>query len=273
MDQIRIDNLSVYAYHGVFDAEKENGQNFLVSAVLYLDLRPAGKTDDLTQSVHYGEVCSLITQVMTEQSYDLIEAAAEKTVREILRKWPAIQKIRFELKKPDAPIPLPFESVSVVLKRGRHQAYIAFGSNMGDKEKHIARGIEYLAGNQDIEVVNVSEIIKTEPYGGVSQDDFLNGVMEITTLLDPMELLDVLHEAEQSESRVREIHWGPRTLDLDILFYDHEVIRQETLTVPHPDMENRDFVLEPLAQIAPDFIHPMNGLRVSEMLERLQNKE
>ena len=110
------------------------------------------------------------------------------------------------------------------------------------------------------------------PYGGVEQDNFVNGMFEIRTLLTPEELLRELHKIETSEGRERKIHWGPRTLDLDILFYDKELIETEDLIIPHVDLENRYFVLKPLAEIAPNFRHPILKKTVTQMLEAVKEE-
>ena len=110
----------------------------------------------------------------------------------------------------------------------------------------------------------------TEPYGYTEQDEFLNSVMKIRTILPPHELLDRLHELEQEANRVRVIHWGPRTLDLDILLYDDLILDDEELHIPHIEMHKRDFVLIPLAQIAPWVRHPVYNQTVQELLERLK---
>ena len=106
-------------------------------------------------------------------------------------------------------------------------------------------------------------------YGGVEQDEFLNGALRVRTLLCPEELLDRLHVLEQAADRKRIIHWGPRTLDLDILFYDNEIIDTEVLHVPHIDMENRDFVLKPMVEIAPYLRHPVLNLTMEQLLKKL----
>ncbi|MBO4999433.1 MAG: 2-amino-4-hydroxy-6-hydroxymethyldihydropteridine diphosphokinase, partial [Bacteroidaceae bacterium] len=114
-----------------------------------------------------------------------------------------------------------------------------------------------------------SDYLVTAPYGGVEQDDFLNGALELKTTLEPEELLDVLHEIEQEAGRVREIHWGPRTLDLDILLYDDTVVDTERLHIPHIEMHKRDFVLKPMTQIAPWKRHPLLGKTVEELYDNL----
>ncbi len=257
MDEIRIENLKIFAHHGVFSEEKRDGQDFYVNAVLYTDLRPAGLKDDLTFSTHYGEVCQLIQKCLTEKTYDLIETAAEATSKEILLKFPLVTALDFELRKPHAPIPMEFESVSVKIHRGWHEAYIALGSNMGDSKTYLEEAIRALGADENVKVEKISDFIMTKPYGGVEQQDYLNGVLKIHTLYTPVELLEALHRIEQAAGRERKIRWGPRTLDLDIVFYDKLIYEDDNLIIPHVDMQNREFVITPMTQIAPNFRHPV----------------
>ena len=270
MDVITIENLEIYAYHGVFEEEKKNGQKFYINAKLYSDLKKAGKTDSLSFSTHYGEVCLLMKKSMTEATYDLIERAAWKTAEDILLHFPLVKSITLEVRKPYAPIPLNFDSVSVEISRGWHKVYIAFGSNLGEKEKYIQDGIEEICNHKLFRNPRISDYFYSTPYGGVKQDDFLNGVLEIETLLDAEDLLVFLHEVEENANRVRTQHWGPRTLDLDILFFDDEIIHTPKLQIPHKDMKNRDFVLVPLAQLAGYKLHPIYHITVEEMLQNLK---
>lgn len=269
MDKIKIEDLEVFAYHGVFPEENEAGQNFYINADLYLETRSAGLSDELTLSVHYGEVCHFMNDFMKAHTYKLIETVAEKLAEAMLLQFPLIESLRLEIRKPSAPIGLPFRSVSVEIERGWHTAYVAIGSNMGNKQEYIETALLQIKKHPLLNITKVSEIITTKPYGGVEQDDFRNGVMEIRTLLPPEELLVFLHEIEQHAGRERLIHWGPRTLDLDIIFYDDLVYDSETLTIPHPDMQNRDFVLKPMQEIAPYKRHPISGKTVSQMLEEV----
>ena len=269
-DEIRIEELKIFAHHGVFDFETQNGQNFYVNAVLYTDTRKAGATDELSDSTNYGEVCEFLTEFLTQNTYKLLEAAVEQAAAELLRRFRLIKGVKLELRKPEAPIPLPFGSVSVCVERFWHTAYVALGSNMGDKKKFMDDALEELEKNADIRLVKKSSYIETEPYGGVEQDFFLNGMCCIETLLSPEELLDELHRIEQLADRKREIHWGPRTLDLDIIYYDDVVMATETLIIPHADMENRTFVLEPLCEIAPYMRHPISRLMTKQMLDKLK---
>ena len=115
----------------------------------------------------------------------------------------------------------------------------------------------------------VSDFLVTKPYGVTDQDDFLNGCIKLRTLLTPRELLDRLHHIEQAAGRERILRWGPRTLDLDILFYDDLILGEADLCIPHVDLPNREFVLRPLCEIAPYLHHPATGKTVREMLQEL----
>lgn len=269
MDQIRIRGLECYARHGVYEEEKKLGQRFLVDAVLYTDTRQAGLTDRLEASTDYGSVSLFIIKELTEKRFDLIEAAAEHTVQQLLLNYPLVERAELELHKPQAPIPCSFQDVSVRIERGWHTAYVALGSNMGDREALLRQGLDGLNSHPLCRVTKTSSFYITEPYGGVEQEDFLNAVCQVRTLLRPLELLELMQKLEREAGRERKIHWGPRTLDLDLLFYDKEVLDTDRLTVPHPDMVNRDFVLVPLAQIEPGLRHPLTGRTVEEMKRQL----
>ena len=269
MDQIKIENLEVFANHGVYPEETRLGQKFLVSCTLHLDTRRAGKMDDLDASVNYGTISHLIKKQMEEHTYLLIEAVAEHLAEQILLSDEKIRGVDVEVKKPWAPIGLPLDTASVKISRRWHEAYVAFGSNMGDKCRYIEGALNGLRQTEGCRVKKVSTILATKPYGGVEQDDFLNGALKLETLLTPEELLERLHELEQEAGRVRSIHWGPRTLDLDILLYDDAVVEADELCIPHVDMQNREFVLAPMAEIAPYKRHPVYGKTMTEMLADL----
>lgn len=272
MDQIKIENLEVFSNHGVFPEETKLGQKFLVSCTMYLETRKAGKRDDLEESVNYGTISHLIKQKMEEDTYLLIEAVAEHLTEEILLFDEKIKAVDLEVKKPWAPIGLPLETVSVKISRRWHEAYIALGSNMGDKKGYIKQAITGLVNTPGCRVRKMSNLIVTAPYGVTDQEEFLNGALKLETLLTPDELLDRLHELEQEAGRERIIHWGPRTLDLDIILYDDCVIEEDHLCVPHVDMQNRAFVLAPMAEIAPYKRHPVYRKTMMEMLVDLQEK-
>lgn len=269
MDQIIIENLAIFAHHGVYREENEKGQNFYINAVLETDTRNAGTLDELDLSTNYGEVCTFLNSFLKEHTYKLIETVAERAAEALLLRFPLVRRVTLEVRKPEAPIPLPFQSVSVRIIRGWHRAYLSCGSNMGDKKAHLDGAVSALKEDVKCHVLRVSDWIETAPYGGVEQDDFLNGAIMLDTLYTPQMLLEKLHEVENEHHRERKIHWGPRTLDLDILLYEDCVMYTKELVIPHVDMQNRSFVLKPLAQIAPYERHPLLGQTVGQMYDVL----
>lgn len=150
-------------------------------------------------------------------------------------------------------------------------AYIALGSNLGDKEKNLRRALLLLT-QQGVEVVRVSSFLSTEPYGVTDQPQFLNAVACVRTSLAPLALLDVLLATELAMGRVRLRHWGERNIDLDLLLYEDVVLDTPRLRLPHPDMQNRDFVLLPLAEIAPELKHPTLQKTIYELKENIMNR-
>lgn len=271
MDKITIKGLKVYAYHGVLEKEADEGQYFYITVDYYMNLRNAGVSDVLADTVSYDEAAHVVVDVVTEDRCDLIETVAENICSALLIKYPVIGKVVTTVSKPDAPIELDFKTVSVTVERSRHTAYLGIGSNLGDRESYLDFAVDELGHDECIRVEKVSSYINTEPYGTVEQPDFLNGVLEIQTIYTPLELLQVINDIENEAGRKRIIHWGPRTLDIDILLYDDEIIHiPDKLIVPHVEMLKRDFVMKPLVEIAPFVVHPLKGKTAMELLEELE---
>ncbi|MBT2637466.1 MULTISPECIES: 2-amino-4-hydroxy-6-hydroxymethyldihydropteridine diphosphokinase [unclassified Bacillus (in: firmicutes)] len=137
-----------------------------------------------------------------------------------------------------------------------NKAYIALGSNMGDRFGYLTQAIILLESHEKISVVNTSSVYETDPVGYTDQDQFLNMAIQVETSLAPVELLDTCLEIELKLGRKREVKWGPRTLDLDILLFNHENIVTEKLTIPHPRMSERAFVILPLLDMDPNITLP-----------------
>lgn len=151
------------------------------------------------------------------------------------------------------------------------RVFIAIGSNLSNREKNIEQA-KILMEKNGIKIVRASSIIETEPYGLKEQPSFLNCVVECETALIPEELLKVLQSIEKDLGRIRKVKWGPRTIDLDIIFYGKMVINKSGLIIPHPDMQNRIFVLKPICEIAPYFVHPILRKTMRSILRKLEEK-
>src|SRR5918992_3966585 len=149
------------------------------------------------------------------------------------------------------------------------RAYVGLGANLGPKDVTILRAVELLGAAEGIEVLELSQLRETAPWGVIDQPTFLNGAVALETTLSPRELLDVLLRIERELGRVRDgERWGPRTIDLDLLVYGDESVDEPGLSVPHPRLHERRFALEPLAELEPELEIPGLG-RVSELLSRL----
>ncbi len=149
----------------------------------------------------------------------------------------------------------------------KHTAFVALGSNLGDRQGNLNRAVELLK-QHGVEVLKVSTFIETEPYGVTDQPRFLNGACMVKTDLSPLELLRLLLSVEKEMGRVRLRHWGERNIDLDLLLYEGVIMDTEELRLPHPDMANRDFVMLPLAELAPSLIHPVLQKTMQELAEK-----
>lgn len=265
MDKIAIKGLEVFAKHGVFEEENVLGQKFIVNADLYTDFKKATDTDKIDYSTHYAEVCCKINSFMKENTFSLIETVASKTAKMILCEFPFIEKVGIEIKKPWAPIGLPLKYVSVETEEKWHIVYLSIGSNLGDKKGYLDFAVKSIEDDKLCKIQKISDYFQTTPIGDVEQDVFLNACISIKTLYSPHQLLKFINKIEKEAKRERNIHWGPRTLDIDIIFYDDIVLNDESLIIPHKEAENRGFVMIPLSQIAPDFIHPVSKKTVSQI--------
>lgn len=270
MDKLYLKDVEIFANHGVFNEEKVLGQKFILSLELSLDLSIAAKTLDLSKSIHYGELCHNVEKEFQRESYELIETVAEKIAEYVLYNYNLVKEVKVILKKPWAPIGRHLDTAAIEISRKWHKVYISLGSNIGEKEENIKTAIEKIISNKEIKLSKVSTIIETEPWGYEEQDSFKNAAIEIQTILNPAELMNLLLGIEKDMKRERVIRWGPRIIDLDIILYDDLVTDDEFVTIPHPRMEEREFVLAPLNEIAPNVIHPLSKKRIFGLLEELR---
>ena len=148
-------------------------------------------------------------------------------------------------------------------------AYLGLGSNEGNRHQYLLEAIQILDQHDEVHVANQSTVHETTPVSHIEQGDFLNQVVQVETALDPPSLLRVCLDTEASLGRVREERWGPRTIDIDILFYGDDIIELNGLTIPHPEVHKRSFMLTPLAEIAPEHVHPVLKSSIAAMLQLL----
>jgi len=188
-----------------------------------------------------------------------VAAAKKKVVKaKKVKKIVSAKKIAPVLSKKQKPIKM---------KKGGVIAYLALGSNVGDREEYVEQAIFLLEKNPNIQVIRRSTNYETQAEGAGSQPPFINAAIEIKTKLDPYKLLELIHEIEAALGREREMEWGPRTIDIDILTFGNEIISDEKLQIPHPLMHERLFVLKPLKDIAPNLMHPILEKTVESLFD------
>jgi len=150
--------------------------------------------------------------------------------------------------------------------------FIGMGSNLADPSSQCMEAVRRVSSAKGIKVLRRSSLYRTEPVGFAEQEWFVNAVIEIRTVVSPNELLRVLQAIEDGMGRVRGPKWGPRVIDLDILLYGQEIIQDDSLVVPHPELHKRRFILEPLCELASYVIHPAFGISMSGLMDRLNDK-
>ena len=255
-DLIEVTGIRARGYHGVFPTEKRDGQLFAVDIALEVDLTAAGASDELTDTVNYAEVAALVVARIEGESFDLIERLASVIAADVLASEPArllIDAVTVTVHKPEAPVGVEFGDVRVRVRRERAPApvVIALGTNLGDRYAALAHAERALAERVCTSPLVVSDYVETDPVGGPDQDDYLNAVAVGWTRLSPTRVLQTLHAIVAESGRVREVRWGPRTLDLDLVQYGDPTAGTdvtspaERLTLPHPRAHERAFVLLP----------------------------
>ena len=268
VDEIRLTGLRVRGHHGVFEHEKRDGQDFVIDAVLRRDLTRPAASDALADTVDYGTLADTLAAIVAGPPYDLIEALAGALVEACLQ---VCEDAEVTVHKPEAPITHAFADVAVTLRRTRAEAaagsdsgertlraVVSLGANLGDAAAALQDAVHALELHPRIEVLAGSPLYVTAPVGGVEQPDFHNAAVLVETYLPPRELLAVCQGIEVAAGRTREVRWGPRTLDLDLIAaHDARTGAAVThddaiLTLPHPRAAERAFVLAPWADIDPD---------------------
>jgi len=257
-DRIELSGIRAMGTIGALAEERKRAQPFEVDLTVELDTRQAGQTDELSDSLDYGIAIAIVHRIITTEQPRLLERVAERIAEEILE-LKQVEAVEVVVRKVHVPVPYDIRSAAVRVRRPCVRqdtpagpvavAYIGMGSNLGDRRALLRYGVRQLGT-----VTMVSPLYESEPVGGPQQGPYLNLVAQIQTALDPFQLLERCLAIEAGAGRVRRERWGPRTLDLDLLLFDDVEIRSPRLTVPHPRMRERRFVLQPLADIAPALV-------------------
>ncbi len=256
MAEIRLRGLRQRGFHGVFEHERREGQDFIVDATLEV-VDPA--RDDLVLTADYGVLAEQLAAVITGEPVDLIETLAQRLLA-VCRDTPGVLRSEVTVHKPQAPIAQDFSDVSVTVRSSAYAA-LALGSNLGDRLAHLQAAVDLLAP------LAVSGVYETAPVGGPDQGAYLNAVI-LLPAADPLRMLRQAQAVEAAQDRVRAERWGPRTLDVDLLDVGGITMASPTLTLPHPRAAQRGFVLAPWFDVAPAAVVPGHG-RVADLLERV----
>jgi len=262
MDRIEITGLRVMTLVGVLTHEREFPQPLEIDIILEGDLRDAGTSDDLADTAHYGLVTERAAAIARESKDQLLERLVHRIAEDALT-FDRVEAAEVVVRKLRPPIPEDVKTTAIRVRRTRadlqlaprtsHRAIIALGSNLGDRVAFLELAVAELGAG----IVAKSQVYETAPVGGPQdQGAYLNMVVAVETSLDPFAMLRRCQRIESLALRQRVVHWGPRTLDVDLLFFDDYSISSPDLTIPHPRYAERRFVLTPLSEVAPELCPP-----------------
>jgi len=264
-DRIELRGLRVRGRHGVLAAERELGQEFVVDLALELDTRAAAGSDDVRDTVHYGEVAEDVAAVVAGEPVALLERLAQRVADVVLARE-RVLAVEVAVHKPQAPIPVAFDDVVVRVRRtapaAGAQVVLALGSDLGDRAEVLRSAVAALARVPGLVLTRVSPVVESAPVRlpgtdaaaspDPEQQPFLNAVVVGTTTLAPLDLLAACQRVEAGHGRVRRERWGPRTLDVDVVDLGGALVRDdERLLLPHPRAHERAFVLVPWSLVDP----------------------
>jgi len=258
VDWIEVVGIRAFGHHGVLAHEREFGQEFTIDVRIGLDFGPAVHADDLHLTADYGHVAQVVVDLVTGPPSALIETLADRIAAAVAQ-LPAVQQVVVTVHKPHAPMPVGVADVTVTRRRGAPTtAFVALGSNLGDSVGSLNQAIADLTATPGITFGAKSNLYQTAAVGGPEQPDYLNAVVSLRTELSPHELLAACQTIEHLGGRQREEHWGPRTIDIDIVDMVGYRVAEPDLQIPHPRARMRGFVLVPWADIASD--HRLGGV-------------
>lgn len=290
MLKILIKDLKLFGYHGVREKEKKNGQDFLFNIKVLLNKDDFTGEDDLEKTLSYSEIIKLVKRINESRRFDLLETLSQVLAEEILKFSPLAEIVKIRVEKISPPIKEDLYSVGVVYKLKRTKKatkempgrtgkyttplYLSLGSNLGDRKKNLQKGVDLINKNPLIDISAVSSVYESEPMYVKDQRLFYNIVIHamVTEGLDPFELLGFLKSKEYAAGRrINSGINGPRILDIDILYHGDLKIKSDFLTIPHPRLKERNFVLVPLSEVSQEI--KIGGRSISEYLKGKKFKE
>lgn len=270
-DRVFVTDLCLHGNHGLHPEETRLGQKFHVDIECAVDLAPCAAEDDYEKAVCYGTLCDMAAEVSASGPFRLIETLGHRIAEAVLARFYAVNEVVVRVRKPSAPLAAVFGHVGVEIRRRRRRRIgLSLGSNMGDKIANVQTALSLLRTENVVEFDAISKFYRTAPWGKEDQDWFVNACATGWTTLTPEEVLKACKRIEFHVGRVPTVRWGPRAIDIDILFIDAIDIEGPELTLPHREMFNRAFVLAPLAEIAPDL--EIGGRTPQAELERMALK-
>lgn len=258
MDRIEISGLRVMTLVGVLRHERESPQPLEFDIFVEGDLRDAGASDDLADTAHYGLVAERAAAIARESKDELLERLVHRIAEDALT-FDRVEAVEVVARKLRPPIPEDIKNTAVRIRRTRadlqipartsHRAIVALGTNLGDRVAYLKLAVSELGSS----IIAQSQVFETAPVGGPgNQGAYFNMVVAVETSLDPFAMLRRCQRIEALALRQRVVHWGPRTLDVDLLFFDDFTIASPELVIPHPRFGERRFVLTPLTEVAPE---------------------
>ena len=285
-DRVTLSGVRGRGFHGVFEHERREGQEFVVDVEIAVDLRPAGLSDDLADTVNYGEIGAAALARIEGEPFDHIERLAEVVADDALA-HPAVDEAVVTVHKPQAPVGVPFGDVTVRVVRHRDPVpvVVAVGANLPWGESSpadtVRSALDALSHHPAVHGLRASGVVGSDPVGGPEQPRYANAVATLSTALSPMSLLRELHRVEATFDRTREVRWGARTLDLDLIQYgdpstDTDVVSERPhLLLPHPRAHERGFVLTPWHDVDPEAVlrHGGSVVAVADLLAGLDTSD
>lgn len=277
-DTIWLRGISGVGRHGVHDFERADGQPFLADIGIAVDTRPASRTDDLVHTVSYAELAEQVHEVLTGPPVALLETLAER-LAEVALSFPGVRRADVVVHKPQAPIAVPFDDVTVSISRTPLTlspavpvpCVLGLGANLSDPRATLRAAVAELA--DALGPLQVGPLVRTAAMtlpGSEPQPDYWNTVVLAHTRLAAAEVLGLARRLEAAHGRTRDVRWGARTLDVDILACGTIASAEEELLLPHPGAASRPFVVVPWAALQPGV--ELGGVTLAELARRLEGE-